>query len=193
MTSASRHPSRSATQRAEVLRAAIEHHNRRYYVLDRPEITDAEYDALFRELVELERSYPELFMPDSPTQRVGALPLSGFTQVRHRTAMLSLGNAFDAEDVEAFDRRIRAALETDVIEYAVEPKFDGLAISLTYRDGLFVQGATRGDGSIGEDVTQNLRTVRSIPLRLEGAWAAGELEVRGEVLMFEHEIGRAHV
>lgn len=187
MTSASRHPSRTATQRAKTVRAAIEHHNRHYYLLDRPEITDAEYDALFRELVELERRYPELVMADSPTQRVGAPPLSGFAQVTHRTPMLSLGNAFDAEDVEAFDRRIRAALETEVIDYAVEPKFDGLAISLTYRDGLFVQGATRGDGTIGEDVTLNLRTVRSIPLRLERGWETEELQVRGEVLMFKDE------
>ncbi len=187
MTVAPTHRSRSAARRADELRTAIEHHNRQYYALDHPEITDAEYDALFSELVALERSHPELVTPDSPTQRVGAPPLPAFAQITHRTPMLSLSNAFDEEAVRAFDRRVRAALETDEIEYAVEPKFDGLAISLVYRDGRFVQGATRGDGTIGEDVTQNLRTVRSIPLRLVRAGEAGELQVRGEVLMFKHE------
>ena len=187
MTTDATHPSRSAERRASELRSTIEHHNRRYYVLNRPEITDAEYDALFRELVELERRHPEIFTPDSPTQRVGAPPLSAFAQVTHRTPMLSLNNAFDEGEVRAFDRRVRAALEIDEIDYAVEPKFDGLAVSLTYRNGLFVRGATRGDGTTGEDVTQNLRTVRSIPLRLARGWEAGELQVRGEVLMFKHE------
>jgi len=174
-------------QRAQELRRALEHHNHRYYVLDAPEITDAEYDALFRELVALERSYPELASADSPTQRVGAAPLAGFATVRHRTPMLSLNNAFDAADVEAFDRRIREAVHADEVAYAVEPKFDGLAVSLTYRDGVLVLGATRGDGANGEDVTPNLRTVRGIPLRLPEGPDTRDLEVRGEILMYRSE------
>jgi len=178
-------PSRSAQARARELREVLARHNTLYYVLDRPEISDAEYDAMFRELVELEEQYPALATPDSPTQRVGAPPLAAFAAVRHRTPMLSLANAFSDEEVLAFDRRVRQGVESDDVEYAVEPKFDGLAVSLLYRNGIFVQGATRGDGTTGEDVTQNLRTVRSIPLRLEKSALAGEpLEVRGEVLMY---------
>jgi len=184
MNAGSGQPSRSAQTRARELREALARHNHLYYVLDRPEITDAEYDAMFRELVALEHQYPSLASSDSPTQRVGAPPLAAFATVRHRTPMLSLANAFSEEEVLAFDRRVRQGVESDDVEYAVEPKFDGLAVSLVYRGGVFVQGATRGDGTTGEDVTQNLRTVRSIPLRLENASAAGEtLEVRGEVLM----------
>jgi DNA ligase (NAD+) len=186
MTVRSGQPPRPVQDRARTLRETLARHNVLYYVLDRPEITDAEYDALFRELAELEQAYPALRTPDSPTQRVGATPLAAFAPVTHRTPMLSLANAFDADEVRAFDRRIRTALESDDVAYAVEPKFDGLAVSLVYQDGLFVQGATRGDGSTGEDVTQNLRTVRSIPLRLKEPLGAGEaLEVRGEVLMFK--------
>ena len=120
-----------------------------------------------RELQALEAAHPELRTPDSPTQRVGGAPLPQFAEVRHRTPMLSLGNAFDEEEVRAFDQRMREALGVDEVEYAAEPKFDGLAVSLAYRDGVFVQGATRGDGTTGEDVTANLRTVRSIPLKLK--------------------------
>jgi len=181
---------KSVRDRVEWLRQEIERHNRLYYTLDRPEITDAEYDRLFRELVELEQRHKELATPDSPTQRVGAEPLAEFAEVKHRTPMLSLSNAFDVDEVHAFDRRVREALGQDVVDYAVEPKFDGLAISVSYHDGLFVQGATRGDGSTGEDVTPNLRTVRTLPLRLPAAADTRELEVRGEVLMLLSDFER---
>jgi len=181
---------KSARERADRLRMEINRHNRLYYTLDRPEITDAEYDRLFRELVELEREHPGLATPDSPTQRVGAEPLPEFSEVRHRTPMLSLNNAFATEEVGAFDRRVREALGEEPVDYAAEPKFDGLAISLTYRGGVFVQGATRGDGYSGEDVTPNLRTVRNLPLRLEGAPGTRELEVRGEVVMYRREFDK---
>ena len=171
--------------RVKRLRADIEQHNYNYYVLDRPLISDAEYDRLFRELQRLEERYPQLVTPDSPTQRVGASPLSEFAQVTHRTPMLSLNNAFEDNEVIAFDRRAREALGVDAVDYAAEPKFDGLAISLTYVKGLFTTGATRGDGYTGEDVTANLRTVRAIPLRLRGTHPPGLLEVRGEVLMLK--------
>jgi DNA ligase (NAD+) len=170
-------------ERARRLRAAIEQHNRLYYVEDAPEITDAEYDALFRELQALEAEHPELRSADSPTQRVGGAPLAEFGEVRHRTPMLSISNAFEEEDVRAFDRRVCQALGTERVQYATEPKLDGLAVSLVYRDGAFAQGATRGDGTTGEDVTANLRTVRSIPL----ATKAKYLEVRGEVLMYRRD------
>ncbi len=173
--------------RAETLRREIERHNHLYYAKDAPEITDAEYDRLFRELVDLESAHPELATADSPTQRVGAAPLPEFAEVRHRTPMLSLANAFDADEVRAFDRRVREALGIELVEYAAEPKFDGLAISLAYRKGVFVQGATRGDGATGEDVTPNLRTVRSIPLRLPQARDTEDLEVRGEVLFYRSD------
>ena len=172
-------------KRAAALRAALERHNFLYYLKDAPEITDAEYDQLFQELSELERQHPALSSPDSPTQRVGAPPLSEFAEVRHRVPMLSIGNAFDADEVRAFDRRVRDALGATAVEYAVEPKFDGLAVSLVYRNGMLVQGATRGDGATGEDITQNLRTVRSIPLRIK--LAQQTFEVRGEVLMYRKE------
>ncbi len=170
--------------RAEALRREIERHNQLYYVRDTPEITDAEYDRLFRELLDLESAHPELATPDSPTQRVGGAPLPEFAEVRHRAPMLSLANAFDEDEVRAFDRRVREALGAQAVEYAADPKFDGLAISLSYRKGIFVQGATRGDGTTGEDVTPNLRTVRSIPLRLPQAPDTEDLEVRGEILFY---------
>jgi len=173
----------SATKRIKTLRETLERHNRLYYVEDAPEITDAEYDKLFGELQALEAEHPELRTPDSPTQRVGGAPLPQFSEVQHRTPMLSIGNAFDEEEVRAFDKRIRQALGVEVVEYAAEPKFDGLAVSLVYRDGIFVQGATRGDGTTGEDVTPNLRTVNSIPLKVKER----ELEVRGEVLMYRSD------
>src|SRR5258708_2102316 len=154
-----------ARRRADALRRDIETHSHRYYVLDAPTIPDAEYDKLFQELVELEAAYPGLVAPDSPTPRVGGSPLEEFPQVIHRTPMLSLNNAFTEEDVIGFDRRVREGLGKEEIEYAAEPKFDGLAISLLYDRGRFVQGATRGDGYTGEDVTANLITVRSIPLK----------------------------
>jgi DNA ligase (NAD+) len=173
----------SPATRAAFLRAEIERHNRSYYVLDAPTIPDAEYDKLFRELQEIEAAHPDLRTPDSPTQRVGGAPLAQFVQLTHTTPMLSLNNAFSVEEATAFDRRCREGLGRDSIDYACEPKFDGLAISLRYEQGVFVSGATRGDGYTGEDVTQNLRTVRNIPLRLTGAEIPAVLEVRGEVLM----------
>ncbi|MEO6825208.1 MAG: NAD-dependent DNA ligase LigA [Nitrosospira sp.] len=171
------------------LRNAIEFHNYRYHGLNAPIIPDAEFDKLFRELEVLEQRYPQLLSPDSPTQRIGAVPLKTFSQIIHRTPMLSLGNAFEAAEVEAFDRRVRQTLGVDCLEYMVEPKFDGLAVSLRYENGVFMSGATRGDGYIGEDVTLNLRTVKSIPLHLHtGLNLDGQpalLEVRGEVLMLK--------
>ena len=175
----------SPPERCVFLRAEIERHNIRYYQLDDPLITDAEYDALFRELQSLEAQHPELSTPDSPTHRVGTKPLKEFGEVVHRTSMLSLNNAFSDDEVLAFDQRIRDTLGIGQIEYAVEPKFDGLAITLTYVDGIFVQGATRGDGSVGEDVTENLRTVRALPLRLPLALPL--VEIRGEVLMMKRD------
>ena len=172
---------------ARELRTQLEHHNYLYYVLDQPEISDAEYDRLFRQLQQLEQEHPELSDPSSPTQRVGGSPLPEFRQVTHRTPMLSLANAFSDEEVTAFDRRVREGLELDGVEYLAEPKFDGLAISLRYEHGRFTQGATRGDGSTGEDVTANLRTVKSIPLRLRSTAAPALLEVRGEVLMYRRD------
>jgi len=179
--------SRAVAERAEALRSEIERHDYAYYVLDTPAIPDAAYDRLFRELVQLESEYPELSSPDSPTQRVGGAPLSEFGQVRHRVAMLSLNNAFTEEETAAFDRRCREGLGVVEVEYAVEPKFDGLAITLIYENGVFIQGATRGDGFTGEDVTRNLRTVRNIPLRLHGRQIPVRLEVRGEVLIFRND------
>jgi len=179
-----------APQRIDFLRSEIERHNYQYYVLDDPLISDAEYDSMFRELQSLERKYPSLAAPDSPTLRIGAPPLQAFAKIRHRTPMLSLNNAFSGAEVLAFDDRIRELLNIAVVEYAVEPKFDGLAVTLVYRDGLFVQGATRGDGETGEDVTQNLRTVRNIPLRLNLEQTARPIpfiEIRGEVLMFKED------
>ena len=178
---------RDAAARAETLRREIERHNYQYHVLDRPLIPDAEYDGLFRELQDLEARHPGLITPDSPTQRVGAPPGEAFAGVTHRTPMLSLNNAFGDDEVEAFDRRAREALGKDAVEYAVEPKFDGLAVSLIYEHGVFRLGATRGDGYTGEDVTANLRTVRSIPLRLDGRAVPALLEVRGEVLMLKQD------
>ena len=170
---------------ARKLRSSIEQHNFNYYVLDRPLIPDAEYDRLFRELQELEQKYPQLVTSDSPTQRVGAAPRTDFAQVTHRTPMLSLNNAFEDDAVVAFDRRVREALESEHVEYAAEPKFDGLAVSLAYEHGVLTTGATRGDGYTGEDVTANLRTIRAIPLRLRGPHPPAWLEVRGEVLMLK--------
>ena len=175
---------------AAALRAQLEQHNHSYYVLDQPTVSDAEYDRLFRELQALELAFPELLRPDSPTQRVGGAPLAAFNEVRHATPMLSLNNAFEQEEVEAFDRRVAEALGSPLIEYATEPKYDGLAVSLVYENGLLVSGATRGDGTTGEDVTTNLRTVRSIPLRLHGRHAPASLEVRGEVLMLKADFAR---
>lgn len=172
----------SAQKRAAELRALIRQHDYDYYVLDAPTISDAEYDRLFRELQQLEAGNPDVVTPDSPTQRVGGAASTLFEPVRHRQAMLSLNNCFGADEFEAFDRRVREGLGTGQPAYAAEPKLDGLAISLTYENGLFMRGATRGDGETGEDVTLNLRTLRQIPLRLRGK-APALVEVRGEVFM----------
>lgn len=171
-------------QRAGRLRAEIERHNYRYHVLDDPEIPDAEYDRMLVQLRALEQQHPDLIVPDSPTQRVGGAPVSGFSEVRHHLPMLSLDNAFSREDVVAFERRVRQRLETDSeISFSCEPKLDGLAVSLTYRKGSLEIAATRGDGTVGEDVTHNIRTIQSVPLRLTGKSWPQVLEVRGEVFM----------
>ena len=171
-------------KRVEWLRREIDRHNYQYYVLDDPLIPDSEYDRLMRELQQLEQRYPELIVPESPTQRVGAEPLEGFEEVVHRIPMLSLENAFSDEEVAEFDRRVRERLGIDgAVDYAAEPKLDGLAISLRYEDGVLVQGATRGDGTRGEDVTRNVRTIPSVPLHLLGEGWPRILEVRGEVYM----------
>lgn len=174
-----------AAQRAAALKRELEEHNYRYHVLDQPVIADAEYDKLYHELVALETAHPELATPDSPTQRVGAKPQSELAEVTHRVPMLSLSNAFADEDVQNFDRRCREGLDVAEVDYACEPKFDGLAVTLSYENGIFVQGATRGDGAVGEDVTANLRTIRGIPLSLSKAPKL--LEVRGEVLMLKKD------
>ena len=175
-----------AKKRIEELRREIEYHNYRYYVLDSPVITDEEYDKLFRELAELEEKFPEFKSPNSPTQRVGAPPLKEFKTVKHEIPMLSLDNAFNAEELMAFEKKIKRMLKTDEeIEYVVEPKFDGLSISLLYRNGELVRGATRGNGIEGEDVTPNVRTIKTIPLFIEDAPPL--IEVRGEVVMFKKD------
>lgn len=172
-------------ERAAWLRAEIERHNRLYYVDDKPEISDSEWDKLFRELQQIEDQHPGLRAPDSPTQRVGAAPLSKFESYRHGVPMLSLDNAFGESELREFDERIKRFLSSDdPVEYEVELKFDGLSMSLTYVDGVLTVGATRGDGTTGEDVTPNARTVRGIPLRLARP-VPGTIEVRGEVLMFK--------
>lgn len=172
------------------LRAELDEHNYRYHVLDEPSIPDAEYDRLFRELKALEAEHPQLVTPDSPTQRVGNAALTAFSQVRHEIPMLSLGNAFEDDDLREFDRRVsegldrpRSAAQASAIEYSCEPKLDGLAVSLLYQDGQLVRGATRGDGTTGEDISVNVRTVRNIPLKLKGDGWPPVLEVRGEVFM----------
>jgi len=191
--SADRNSSAGIQQELQQLREEIAEHNHRYYVLDAPVISDAKYDELMLRLQALEQQHPDLITPDSPTQRVGAAPLAAFDSVRHAVPMLSLGNAFDPEDIVAFDKRVADTLraagmlgEGSQVEYMAECKFDGLAISLRYEDGKFVRAATRGDGQVGEDVTSNIRTLRSIPLKLRGD-APSVLEVRGEVLMYRND------
>jgi DNA ligase (NAD+) len=176
---------RRLRERVEALRRELAHHNHLYHVKDAPEISDAQYDALFRELEAIEQSHPDWVTADSPTQRVGASPLTELAAVTHRLPMLSLSNAFSEAEVQGFDRRVREGLDAEVVEYSCEPKFDGLAVTLAYEDGRFVQGATRGDGYTGEDVSANLRTVRAVPLRLAAAKPPSLLEVRGEVLMLK--------
>ncbi len=181
-----------AAQRISALRHELDAHNYRYYVLDEPSIPDAEYDRLFRELQQLEQAHPELISADSPTQRVGGSALQAFAEVQHSVPMLSLNNAFSEDDLRAFDRSVQAGLGLPPgdlfgggaeVDYSCEPKLDGLAVSLLYVDGLLVRGATRGDGSTGEDISANVRTIRTIPLRLQGSGWPARLEVRGEVFM----------
>jgi DNA ligase (NAD+) len=175
---------KAVAARAEALRAQLHHHDYCYYILNRPEIDDAEYDRLFAELKALEAAHPQLIAPDSPTQRVGGAVAEGFASVRHRAAMLSLDNAYTAEDIREFEARLTRALPGETFHYVCEPKVDGLGVALLYEKGRLVRGATRGDGRLGEDVTHNLKTVRTIPLRLRGPLAALDvLEVRGEVFM----------
>lgn len=182
----------NAAQRIQALRAELDEHNYRYYVLDEPSVPDAEYDRLFRELQALETEHPELVTPDSPTQRVGGEALSAFGEVRHEVPMLSLGNAFEEEDLLAFDRSVQSGLGLSggdlfgggaAVEYSCEPKLDGLAVSLLYRNGVLERGATRGDGTTGEDISANVRTIRNVPLKLKGEGWPQVLEVRGEVYM----------
>lgn len=186
-----------AKQRIQELRDAINHHNHRYYVLDDPEISDAEYDKLMRELQALEDAHPELITPDSPTQRVGAEPISEFKKVTRNKPMLSLGNAMEDGEIREFDSRIKRFLKWDTeeaITYLCEPKFDGLAVELVYENGEFTLGATRGDGTIGEDVTHNLRTIQSIPLKLKSSSGDNaipdRIEVRGEVILPVADFGK---
>jgi DNA ligase (NAD+) len=174
----------AAATRAAELRETLERYNYRYHALDDPEVPDAEYDKLMLELRALETQHPELLTPDSPTQRVGAAPVAAFGTVKHRLAMLSLDNAFSEEEVRDFDRRVRERLDREApVRYSAEPKLDGLAISARYVNGVFVQGATRGDGETGEDITHNLKTIKALPLKLRTDRPPPVLEVRGEVFM----------
>jgi len=168
-------------QRVAELHEQLNYHNHRYYVLDDPQIPDIEYDMMLRELQDIEAQYPSLCSPDSPTQRVGAAVLTKFTEVKHKVPMLSLGNVFSEQELEEFDRRCREGLDIESIEYVAEPKLDGLAISLLYKEGVLERAATRGDGATGEDVTANVKTIGAIPLRLQGKKIPAEIEVRGEI------------
>ncbi len=180
----------NAANEVIALRKLIAQHDFAYYVQDNPTISDAQYDQLFRQLQLLEQQNPQLITPDSPTMRVGGKPLASFNNITHRQAMLSLNNAFEATELAAFDKRIRESLGVSIVEYAVEPKFDGLAITLSYEKGIFTQGATRGDGYTGEDVTHNLRTIKAIPTRLLANNPPELLEIRGEVLMLKNDFVR---
>jgi DNA ligase (NAD+) len=171
----------SVSQKIEALRAQLRHHEYLYHALDAPEITDAEYDALMRELKALEAAHPELIAPDSPTQRVGAAPREGFVKIRHSSSMLSLDNALGEQELRDFDRRVRGLLKDDGFAYVAELKLDGLSLAVHYRDGKLHQAITRGDGEVGEDVTENARTIRSVPLQVRKKH--GNWEVRGEVVL----------
>ena len=183
----------AAREQISNLKSQIAQHDYQYYVLDAPTISDSEYDGLYRQLVDLEAQFPQLVNSDSPTQRVGGSAIGAFESVTHRQAMLSLNNAFGDDELLAFDKRIREGLGLDNVEYAVEPKFDGLAITLTYENGIFTQGATRGDGYIGENVTHNLRTIRAIPSKLNTKNSPALLEVRGEVLMLKRDFEQLNI
>ncbi|MCK5362135.1 MAG: NAD-dependent DNA ligase LigA, partial [Gammaproteobacteria bacterium] len=181
---------KAIVQRAAELRDNIDYHNYRYYSLDDPIVPDAEYDRLLRELASLENQYPELIIPESPTQRVGSAPAEAFGEITHVVPMLSLANAFEEQELVDFDRRVRERLDVDLVEYAAETKLDGLAASIRYEDGLLVSAATRGDGTRGEDVTRNIRTIKSVPLHLRGDDFPRVLEVRGEVFMTDEGFRR---
>lgn len=173
-------------RKVEKLREEIRHHDHRYYVLNQPEISDKEYDDLVKKLKQLEKQHPQLITPDSPTQRVGEKPLIGFKTVKHRVAMLSLDNTYSSEEIEEWDKRVHKGLPGGKAEYVVELKIDGVGVSLTYEKGVFLVGATRGDGITGDDITQNLKTIKSIPLRFltaESSQLPDVIEVRGEVFM----------
>ncbi|MEX2352924.1 MAG: NAD-dependent DNA ligase LigA, partial [Gammaproteobacteria bacterium] len=172
-----------ARARLDELSRIINQHNYRYYTLDEPSIPDAEYDRLYRELQDLETAWPDLTAEDSPTRRVGVAPAAAFTEVKHKLPMLSLANAFNEDELRAFDRRVREKLAVDKVEYAAETKLDGLAVSLMYEAGKLVRAATRGDGIRGEDVTRNARTIKTVPLNLAGKRHPGTVEIRGEVIM----------
>jgi DNA ligase (NAD+) len=184
-----------ARKRAEELRELINYHNYRYYVLDDPEVSDSEYDRLFNELKGIEDIFPALISPDSPTQRVGAKPLEKFGTVTHTIPMLSLDNVFSEEEAYEFDKRVKRFLELSpsaVIEYTAEPKLDGLGVELVYESSILSVGSTRGDGEKGEDVTQNLKTIKTVPLKLlsKGIAPPERLEVRGEVIMHKKDFVR---
>lgn len=166
------------------LREQLDYHGYRYYVEDNPEVPDAEYDRLMQRLLTIESEHPEWVTIDSPSQRVGGVPLDGFTQVKHELPMLSLDNAFNDDELRAFQKRIQDRLnDASAIQYCCEPKLDGLAVSLLYENGVLVQAATRGDGTTGENITNNVRTIRCIPLKLQGNDWPTRIEVRGEVFM----------
>ena len=174
--------------RYQELKAQIEYHNTLYHSKDAPKITDFEYDKLFQELLDIEKQHPELVTQDSPSQRVGGEVLSAFKKVTHRIPMLSLSNSYDTDDILAFDERVKKFLKNDQdIEYFCEPKFDGLALEIIYENGKFTQAITRGDGTVGEDVTHNVRTIKTIPLELKTKKPPALLEVRGEVLIFKND------
>jgi DNA ligase (NAD+) len=176
--------------RAAELRRLLDHHNYLYYVEDRPEISDKEFDLLLKELEQIEADHPELATPDSPTRRVGGQPIDAFKTVTHRLPMLSIGKAFSADELREFDGRVRKALGKEPVKYVVELKIDGVAVSLTYSDGLLTLGATRGSGKAGDDITENLRTVRGVPLRLHGTKHSALFEARGEVYMSKADFAR---
>jgi len=183
----------SAAVQAELaeLRRQIDYHNQRYHQLDSPEIPDQDYDRLFQRLLDLESAYPELVTADSPSQRVGSAPKSGFAQVTHALPMLSLDKVFSQDDLQRFEERSRKRLQLDgELAYSCEPKIDGIAVSLIYEQGVLVRGATRGDGTTGEDITHNIKTVRDIPLRLQGGGFPAVLEVRGEVYISKSSFAR---
>src|SRR3954453_4338210 len=175
-----------AKEKIDDLHKRLNQYNYEYHVLDRPSVPDAEYDQLLKELLQLEEDFPEFISPDSPTQRVGGQVLDMFNKVRHESPMLSLGNAFNESDLRDFDRKVRQAVGNQ-FSYVCELKIDGLAVSLKYENGVFIQGSTRGDGTVGEDITTNLKTIRSVPLRLQEPIS---LEVRGEAFMPKHSFSR---